>query len=42
MHEVGVVDDKKVIPRVRKLVKTVKKPKAKKLFEGSLHSLHIK
>ena len=35
VHEVGVVDDKKIIPRVRILVKTVKKPKAKKLFNGN-------
>ena len=34
VHEVGVVDEKKIIPRVRILVKTVKKPKAKKLFRG--------
>ena len=34
IHEVGVVDEKKIISRVRILVKTVKKPKAKKLFKG--------
>ena len=41
VHEVGVVDEKAMIPRVRKLVKTVKRPKAKKQFRGEFVNKYV-